>query len=84
LIVGFAAETSDVLENARAKRQAKGLDLLVVNDVSAPGAGFEASTNVVTLLDRSEREEAVSLRSKEAIAEVILDRVIALLSQGAS
>ena len=55
LLVGFAAETENVLENARRKLMAKKLDLLVVNDVTAEGAGFEVDTNVVTILVREAR-----------------------------
>jgi len=84
IIVGFAAETSNVHENALAKLRRKGVDLLVVNDVSAPGVGFEHETNEVTLLDRHETVERVSLRSKEAISYEILTRVASLLLQGAS
>jgi phosphopantothenoylcysteine decarboxylase/phosphopantothenate--cysteine ligase len=84
VIVGFAAETLDVETNALVKLRKKGVDLLVVNDVSAPGVGFEHSTNEVVLLDRNEHAESVSLRSKEAISYEILARVASLLSQGAS
>ena len=83
VIVGFAAETTDVETNALAKLRRKGVDLLVVNDVARPGVGFEHATNEVTLLDRDEVAETVSLRSKEAIALAILTRVASLLSQGA-
>jgi phosphopantothenoylcysteine decarboxylase/phosphopantothenate--cysteine ligase len=83
IIVGFAAETNDVIENALAKLRAKGVDLLVVNDVGAPGAGFEHATNEVVILDQREEPERVTLRSKEAISWEILARVAALLSQGA-
>ncbi len=78
LIVGFAAETSDVIERARAKRQRKGIDLIVANDVSRADAGFEADTNAVTLIG-PDREESVSLASKSAISVAILDRIIQLL-----
>jgi phosphopantothenoylcysteine decarboxylase/phosphopantothenate--cysteine ligase len=84
VIVGFAAETSNVQENALAKLRAKGVDLLVVNDVSAPGVGFEHATNEVTLLDHSEVTQTVALRSKEAISLAILTRVASLLSEGAT
>jgi len=83
IIVGFAAETDDVITNALVKLREKGVDLLVVNDVAAPGAGFAHTTNEVVLLDRSEVPERVSLRSKEAISWEILARVAALLPQGA-
>jgi phosphopantothenoylcysteine decarboxylase/phosphopantothenate--cysteine ligase len=83
VIVGFAAETTNVAENALAKLRRKGVDLLVVNDVAAPGAGFEHATNEVVLLGRDEVAETVSLRSKADISLVILTRVASLLSQGA-
>lgn len=80
VIVGFAAETRDLLENARAKLRAKGLDLIVANDVTEPGAGFAVDTNRVTLIDARGRIEPLPLMSKAAVAEAILDRVVALLS----
>jgi phosphopantothenoylcysteine decarboxylase/phosphopantothenate--cysteine ligase len=83
VVVAFAAETTNVLEHAREKLRRKDVDLLVVNDVSAPGAGFEHETNEVILLGRDGVAETVSLRSKEAVAMAILARVASLLSQGA-
>jgi phosphopantothenoylcysteine decarboxylase/phosphopantothenate--cysteine ligase len=83
VIVGFAAETTDVLENALVKLREKNVDLLVVNDVGAPGVGFEHSTNEVVLLDHREAPERITLRSKEAVSWEILARVAALLPQGA-
>jgi phosphopantothenoylcysteine decarboxylase/phosphopantothenate--cysteine ligase len=83
VVVAFAAETTNVLEHAREKLQRKDVDLLVVNDVSAPGAGFEHETNEVVLLSRDGTTESVSMRSKEAVAMAILTRVASLLSQGA-
>ncbi len=82
-MVAFAAETTNVLEHARAKLQRKDVDLLVVNDVSAEGVGFEHATNEVVLLGRDGVAQPVSLRSKEAVAMAILARVASLLSQGA-
>ncbi len=75
ILVGFAAETEDLLGNARAKLKQKNLDLIVANDVSAAGAGFETDTNAVTLIDRNGTEREISLRSKVDIAELILDRI---------
>jgi phosphopantothenoylcysteine decarboxylase/phosphopantothenate--cysteine ligase len=83
VVVAFAAETTNVLENAREKLRRKDVDLLVVNDVSAPGVGFEHETNEVVLLGRDGVTDTVTLRSKEAVAEAILARVASLLSQGA-
>jgi len=76
LIVGFAAETQNVADEARRKLTDKGLDLIVSNDVTAPGAGFEVDTNMVQLLDRSERVVALPLMSKDSVAERILDWVV--------
>jgi phosphopantothenoylcysteine decarboxylase/phosphopantothenate--cysteine ligase len=81
IVVAFAAETTNVLENARTKLLRKGVDLLVVNDVAAPGAGFEHDTNEVTLLGRDGLSESLSMRSKEAVAMAILARVASLLSK---
>jgi len=82
VVVGFAAETDDVSAHALDKLRRKGVDLLVVNDVSAPGVGFEHGTNEVTILASDESTETVSLRSKEAVSLAILTRVASLLLQG--
>jgi phosphopantothenoylcysteine decarboxylase / phosphopantothenate---cysteine ligase len=79
LLVGFAAETSDVLAGARRKQREKGVDLVVANDVSRPDAGFEVDTNEVTLVTAHD-EEFLPLQSKTAIAARIIDRIEALLS----
>jgi phosphopantothenoylcysteine decarboxylase/phosphopantothenate--cysteine ligase len=79
VLVGFAAETSDVIERARAKRMRKNLDLIVANDVSREDRGFETPTNEVTLITRDD-EVTVPLQSKEGVAARILDRVETLLS----
>ena len=84
IVVGFAAESHDVMANARAKLARKDVDLLVVNDVSAPGAGFEHATNEVVLLERDGTSTEVSRRSKEAVSYEILARVASLLAQGAT
>jgi len=78
ILVGFAAETHDVLENGRAKLEKKNLDMLVLNDVSKPGAGFDYDTNIVRFLHRSGEEEQMDIMSKEKVADLILDRVIKL------
>ncbi len=75
ILVGFAAETSDVLKNGRKKLKEKNLDMLVLNDVSKPGAGFNHDTNIVRLLHRSGEEEQMEIMPKEAVADLILDRV---------
>jgi phosphopantothenoylcysteine decarboxylase/phosphopantothenate--cysteine ligase len=77
IVVGFAAETNDVLERGRKKLARKGVDLLVVNDVSAPGAGFDHDTNAVHILGADGSVMEVPLTSKDAVAHAVLDRVIA-------
>ncbi len=77
--VGFAAETSDLLAHAQEKLFRKGLDLIVANDVSAPGSGFGTDTNQVALVDRSGVEN-LPLLSKRDVADRILDRVSRILA----
>jgi phosphopantothenoylcysteine decarboxylase/phosphopantothenate--cysteine ligase len=79
LLVGFAAETEHLRDHAAAKMAAKGVDLMVANDVSAPDAGFEVDTNRVVLLDSSGHVEEPPLSTKIALADLILDRVRAAL-----
>jgi phosphopantothenoylcysteine decarboxylase/phosphopantothenate--cysteine ligase len=81
VLVGFAAETDDVRDRATAKLRAKGIDLMVANDVSAPGVGFDHDTNAVTLLDPSGTATDVPLTTKQAVADAILARVGALLAR---
>ena len=81
LLVGFAAETTDLLTNARKKLAAKNVDLLVANDVTEAGAGFSVDTNIVRLLYRGGRVEEPGIMSKEAVANLILDRVAALRTE---
>jgi phosphopantothenoylcysteine decarboxylase/phosphopantothenate--cysteine ligase len=80
VLVGFAAETEDVLANARAKMRRKNLDLIVANDVAAPGAGFEHDTNEVVIVSAQGREQHVPLAGKRAVADAILDAVLAARS----
>ncbi len=77
--VGFAAETQDLLENARAKLEQKRLDFICANDVSASDAGFGVDTNRITILHPSGKQEALPLMSKIDAAHEILHRVVALL-----
>ncbi len=79
VLVGFAAEAGDPVASARAKLDAKGVDLIVANDVSAPGAGFDVDTNIVTIVGRGEPPAHLSLRSKREVADAVLDRVRACL-----
>jgi phosphopantothenoylcysteine decarboxylase / phosphopantothenate---cysteine ligase len=78
IVVGFAAETENLLENARDKLVRKRLELLVANDVSAGDSGFEVDTNRVTLLTPDGGQESLPLLPKTEVAERILDRVAAL------
>jgi phosphopantothenoylcysteine decarboxylase/phosphopantothenate--cysteine ligase len=78
LIVGFAAETEHVAENARKKLAAKNADLIVANDVTAEGAGFDHDTNIVTLFSRDGRDLALPKLGKNAVAQRILDEVLRL------
>ena len=80
LIVGFAAETDHVAENARKKLAAKNADLIVANDVTAEGAGFDYDTNIVTLFSRDGRDLALPKLSKSEVAQRILDEVVRLRS----
>jgi phosphopantothenoylcysteine decarboxylase/phosphopantothenate--cysteine ligase len=81
LLVGFAAETENVLENAKGKLRAKGLDLIVANDVSRGDAGFGTETNAAVLIDAAGGQEDVPKTSKRELAERILDRVLRLRQQ---
>lgn len=76
-LVGFAAETEHLLDNARRKLDKKNLDMIVANDVSQPGAGFNVDTNMATLLTREGMVEC-PLQSKRDLAERILDEIVAL------
>jgi phosphopantothenoylcysteine decarboxylase/phosphopantothenate--cysteine ligase len=78
VLVGFAAETEDLLPRAREKRARKGVDLIVANDVSQADRGFDVETNEVILVGE-DGDEPLSLRSKERVAAAILDRVEHLL-----
>ena len=78
-VIGFAAETQGLIENAQAKLDSKGLDLIVGNDVSASDTGFAVDTNRVTLLDAGGGVEHLPVMSKAQVAERVLDRVMALL-----
>jgi phosphopantothenoylcysteine decarboxylase/phosphopantothenate--cysteine ligase len=73
VLVGFAAETHDLLANAKAKLASKGLDVIIANDVARPGAGFGSDRNAVTVLERDGRATDVPLKSKRELADDILD-----------
>lgn len=80
LIIGFALETGDGRDSARAKLRDKGLDLIVLNSADEPGAGFDVETNRVTLIDAA-NEEDLPLMSKHDVADALLDRVRSLLAK---
>lgn len=78
LVVGFAAETENVVANARAKLKAKRLDAVVANDITQTGAGFDNETNIVTILTRDGQEIPLPKMSKLAVAQRVLDEVVRL------
>jgi phosphopantothenoylcysteine decarboxylase/phosphopantothenate--cysteine ligase len=79
LVVGFAAESDDLLANARSKLEEKDLDLIVANDITASDAGFGADTNRVTLIGRNGAAQSLPLLTKVEVAERVLDKVVELL-----
>jgi phosphopantothenoylcysteine decarboxylase/phosphopantothenate--cysteine ligase len=79
VVMGFAAESRDLLENATIKLQSKKLDIIAANDISATDAGFSVDTNRVTLLYSDGSSEALPLMSKSEVAETIVARIAALL-----
>jgi phosphopantothenoylcysteine decarboxylase/phosphopantothenate--cysteine ligase len=76
-LIGFALETENEIENAKAKIQKKNLDLIVLNSLQDEGAGFQKSTNKITFIDKEFKIEPMELKSKEAVADDILNKVIA-------
>jgi phosphopantothenoylcysteine decarboxylase / phosphopantothenate---cysteine ligase len=80
LVVGFAAETENIAENARKKLTSKNADLIVANDVTAEGAGFDHDTNIVTLFSRDGRNLPLPRMTKSEVAQRILDEVLRLRS----
>ena len=80
IIVGFAAETENTVENARKKLQTKGLDAIVLNDVSQPGIGFDSERNAVTIIT-GEGMERIAEMSKWDVAQRVLDAVVALIGK---
>jgi len=80
--VGFAAESENLVANARRKLESKGLDLIVANDITGPETAFDADTNRVVILDRAGGEERLPVMTKYEVAQRILDRVVELLAKG--
>jgi len=81
VLVGFAAETNDLVANAADKLRSKRLDLIVGNDISQPDAGFEVDTNRAVILDAGGGTDTLPLLAKYDLAGVILDKVARLLEQ---
>jgi phosphopantothenoylcysteine decarboxylase/phosphopantothenate--cysteine ligase len=81
ILVGFAAETSELMENAEVKLREKNLDLIVANDVTQPGAGFGVDTNIVKILDAHGKVRKIPLMSKDEVADIILDQVVKLVTK---
>ncbi len=81
ILVGFAAETDDITEHAEGKLRRKHLDLIVANDVSAPGVGFDHDTNAVTILGTGGVVQNVALADKAVVAAAVLDAVVAALGR---
>lgn len=81
VLVGFSLETEDEIKNAKAKLKEKNLDLIVVNNPTRPGAGFEVDTNIATIVDKKGKIQRLPLMSKKELASKILDRVSALLKK---
>ena len=84
VLVGFAAETSDLLANAESKLQRKHLDLIVANDVAAPGVGFQHDTNAVTLVRPGGQVDTIELTDKRSIARAVLDTVVRIRAASAT
>ncbi|NLO22662.1 MAG: bifunctional phosphopantothenoylcysteine decarboxylase/phosphopantothenate--cysteine ligase CoaBC [Syntrophomonadaceae bacterium] len=80
VMVGFAAETQDLIDNAKKKLESKNLDFIVANDVTMEGAGFAADTNIVTIIERNGETRSLPLMSKKEVAASIIDSVVNLLS----
>jgi phosphopantothenoylcysteine decarboxylase / phosphopantothenate---cysteine ligase len=77
MVVGFAAESQNIVEHAMEKLKKKNLDIIVANDISSPGIGFQSDSNQVTIIDREENIENLPLKSKREIADTLLDRILA-------
>jgi phosphopantothenoylcysteine decarboxylase/phosphopantothenate--cysteine ligase len=82
IVIGFAAESRDLLENAAEKLKSKRLDMIAANDISAADSGFHVDTNRVTLLYADGHNEALPLISKSEVAEILLERSADLLENG--
>ena len=81
ILIGFAAETEDLVTNAKKKLREKNLDFIVVNDVTQPGTGFSSDTNQVKIIYPSGKTRDLPLMSKEEVSQVILNEVVGLLER---
>ncbi len=81
LLIGFAAETQELLQHAREKLTRKNLDLVIANDVTLPGAGFNIDTNIVKLIDKNGQVEELPQLSKQQVAAIIIDKICAMLTK---
>ena len=79
IVVGFAAETNNLLEYAENKLEEKNLDFIVANDVSKAGAGFKSDTNIVTIIERTGRQTEYPIMDKMQVSKIILDKIVNLL-----
>jgi len=79
--VGFAAESEDLVANARKKLEHKRLDLIVANDITAAHSGFDVDTNRVTIIDKSGKAEELPLMTKREVADKVLDRVVGMMGE---
>lgn len=82
ILVGFAMETEDLVKNARAKMKAKGMDLIVANELGVPGSGFQHDTNIVKIIDTAGTIEELPLMDKKDVADRILDRILEISDTG--
>ncbi|HEX2243651.1 MAG TPA: phosphopantothenoylcysteine decarboxylase [Gammaproteobacteria bacterium] len=76
LLIGFAAETGNLEANAEKKLRQKNLDMIVANDVTQEGGGFEGDTNIVTIIDRRGATRSLPLMSKDELADQVLDHLL--------
>jgi phosphopantothenoylcysteine decarboxylase/phosphopantothenate--cysteine ligase len=81
IVVGFAAETEDLVTNAEQKRESKHLDLIIANDISTPGSGFGSDSNQVTFIQSDGQIVPLPMLSKEEVADRVIDEVMFLLTK---
>jgi len=82
ILVGFAAETDDLIKNAMIKVKNKNLDFIVANDLTQPDAGFKSDTNIIKLIDKLGNIQSFDKKSKDQVAEIILDKILLLINEG--